>query len=410
MMVQRAACLVIAAAYAFDTLPGQELTTEEAMRLVGDRKAWRAIFSDNYPELVAEGFAWPEGPTWIEEEKALIFSDTITGKLHRFRDGAVSVLRTSAGGCAVDEDDITVTRLRDAMQPLAAAASGPTDEFTDQYEATKAAVLQALRDQAAADARGAQACDAEQLEPGSNGMAIVGDKIAVCQHGARRLAFLDLATMNEELIVDKHGRARLNGPNDVVATPDALYFTDPYYALLEKGRPADAAYADDKSALGFAGIYRYDLRTKDLEVLESSLARPNGIGIVNKTHLVVSDCCQGHAADCPAGEARWLVWPFRGDGYLRRGAQVKIVHRDFVKKGCSDGLAFHEASQTLVASCPGGVCLVDLDAGEVVAKMHLGRSVSNVAFGGGYAWITADKSLWRVALREERRDRRRREL
>ena len=62
MMVQRA-CLVIAAAHAFDTLPGQELTTEEAMRLVGDRKAWRAIFGNNEPELVAEGFAWPEGPT-----------------------------------------------------------------------------------------------------------------------------------------------------------------------------------------------------------------------------------------------------------------------------------------------------------------------------------------------------------
>ena len=95
---------------------------------------------------------------------------------------------------------------------------------------------------------------------------------------------------------------------------------------------------------------------------------------------------------------------------MRRGSVRRIVHRDFVKKGCSDGLAFHDASQTLVASCPGGICLVDLDEGEVVAKMHLGRSVSNVAFGGGYAWITADKSLWRVALREERRDRRRREL
>ena len=359
MMVARAACLVMAAASAFDTLPGQELTTEEAMRLVGDRKAWRAIFSDNYPELVAEGFQWPEGPTWLEEDKSLIFSDTITGKLHQYKDGAITLLKEHAGGCAVD------------------VAGG---------------------------------CDDEQLEPGSNGMAIVGDKIAVCQHGARRLAFLDLASMKEELIVNKHGRARLNGPNDVAATPDALYFTDPYYALLEKGRPQDASYADDKSELGFAGVYRYDLGTKDLELLDSSLARPNGIGIVNKTHLVVSDCCQGHAADCPAGEARWLVWPFRGDGYLRRGAQVKIVHRDFVKKGCSDGLAFHEASQTLVASCPGGVCLVDLDEGEVVAKMHLGRSVSNVAFGGGYAWITADKSLWRVALREERRDRRRREL
>ena len=116
-------------------------------------------------------------------------------------------------------------------------------------------------------------------------MARVGDRIAVCQHGSRRLAFLDLASMKEELIVNKHGRARLNGPNDVVATPDALYFTDPYYALLEKGRPADAQYADDKSELGFAGVYRYDLGTKDLEMLDSSLMRPNGIGIVNGSRL-----------------------------------------------------------------------------------------------------------------------------
>ena len=72
------------------------------MRFVGDRKAWRAIFSDNYPELVAEGFAWPEGPTWLEEEKALIFSDTITGKLHIWKDGAVTLLKEHAGGCAVD--------------------------------------------------------------------------------------------------------------------------------------------------------------------------------------------------------------------------------------------------------------------------------------------------------------------
>ena len=122
--------------------------------------------------------------------------------------------------------------------------------------------------------------------------------------------------------------------NDVVATPDALYFTDPYYALLEKRRPADAAYVDDKSELGFAGVYRYDLRTKDLELLESSLMRPNGIGIVNGSHLVVSDCCQGHSTECPAGEARWLVWPFRGDGYLNRGSVRRIVHRDFVKRGC----------------------------------------------------------------------------
>ena len=326
------------------------------MRLVGDRKAWRAIFSDNYPELVAEGFAWPEGPTWIEEEKALIFSDTITGKLHQYKDGAITLLKEHAGGCAVDVDG---------------------------------------------------GCDSQQLEPGSNGMARVGDRIAVCQHGARRLAFLDLATMKEELIVNTHGRASLNGPNDVVATPDALYFTDPYYALPRSAGRRTLNTPDDKSELGFAGVYRYDLGTKDLELLESSLMRPNGIGIVNGSHLVVG-LLPGHSTDCPVGEARWHVWPFRGDGYLRRGAQVKIVHRDFVKKGCSDGLAFHEGLADAGGVVPRRVFASwILDEGEVVAKMHLGRSVSNVAFGGGYAWITADKSLWRVELREERRDRRR---
>lgn len=367
-MVHRAcwlAALVIAATQAFDALPGQALTTEEQTRLVGDRTAWDAIFVDDLPELVAEGFAWPEGPLWIEEDGALLFSDTITGKLHCFRDGTVDVLREHAGGCAVDVEG---------------------------------------------------GCDPEQLEPGSNGLALVGKRLVVCQHGARRLVFLDLETGTAEVIVDrarrKRGtsRGRLNGPNDVVASEDGatLYFTDPYYALLEKTRPADGRYADAKSELGSAGIYRYDVRKKDLELLDDTLSRPNGLAIVNGSHLVVSDCCQGHSRACPAGEARWAVWPFREDGYLsKRKEKRTIVHRDFVKKGCADGLAFHEPSQTLVASCPGGVCLVDLDAGDVVAKLHLGRSVSNVAFGGGYAWITADKSLWRARLREDRVERRR---
>ena len=136
------------------------------------------------------------------------------GKLHIWKDGAVTLLKEHAGGCAVGIDG---------------------------------------------------GCDTEQLEPGSNGMARVGERIAVCQHGARRLAFLDLASMKEELIVERHGRARLNGPNDVVATPDALYFTDPYYALLEKSRRRHAGRSyigtDDEgpgAAREFAGAnYRY---------------------------------------------------------------------------------------------------------------------------------------------------------
>ena len=80
--------------------------------------------------------------------------------------------------------------------------------------------------------------------------------------------------MKEELIVNKHGRARLNGPNDVVATPDALCFTDPYYALLEKRRPADAQ-TRTTSPSSARGLW-HDLRTRHLEPLDSSPPRPNG--------------------------------------------------------------------------------------------------------------------------------------
>ena len=90
---------------------------------------------------------------------------------------------------------------------------------------------------------------------------------------------------------------------------------------------------------------------------------------------MVSECCQGHSDSCPAGEARWVVFRFAKYGKLREDVEpVRVAHSDHVTTGCADGLAFHEATQTLVASCPGGVCLVDLDAGEVRAKMRSRRA------------------------------------
>ena len=60
-------------------------------------------------------------------------------------------------------------------------------------------------------------CDPEQAEPGSNGMAFVRNGlVALCQHGARRLALLNLTTKKTSLVVSEFKGRRLNGPNDVV--------------------------------------------------------------------------------------------------------------------------------------------------------------------------------------------------
>ncbi|KAH8069633.1 hypothetical protein JL720_11937 [Aureococcus anophagefferens] len=121
--------------------------------------------------------------------------------------------------------------------------------------------------------------------------------------------------------------------------------------------------------------------------------------------LVVSDCCQGATPTCPAGEARWNVYDLSRD--LWRATFVRrIEHADDVKEGCADGFVYHAWFHVLLASCPGGLCVVGLDEGAVIAKLRFGGSVANVELGGGYAWITGNGGLYRIKLNDEARGRR----
>ena len=65
---------------------------------------------------------------------------------------------------------------------------------------------------------------------------------------------------------------------------------------------------------------------------------------------------------CPAGEARWNVYDLSRD--LWRATFVRrIDHADDVKEGCADGFVYHAWFHVLLASCPGGLCVVGLDEG-----------------------------------------------
>jgi hypothetical protein len=72
------------------------------------------------------------------------------------------------------------------------------------------------------------------------------------------------------------------------------------------------------------------------------------------------------------------------------------VEQPYTEAGCADGFeVFHTG--LLVASCPGGVCLVDITRkNSVLARLNLGLRTSNVAFGGGYVWITGQERVWRM--------------
>jgi gluconolactonase len=68
-------------------------------------------------------------------------------------------------------------------------------------------------------------------------------------------------------LVDRYKGKKLNTPNDVIFGPDgALYFTDPTLDFVK----------DEKSELGFEGVYRLDA-AGNLKLLTKELPQPNGL-------------------------------------------------------------------------------------------------------------------------------------
>ncbi|KAH8050175.1 gluconolactonase [Aureococcus anophagefferens] len=359
------------------------------MELVGDEAKWDAIFASREAKLVASGFQWPEGPRWTKS-KGLLFSDTISGKISwpgfqwpegpRWTKSKGLLFSDTISGKMYRWDEATKT----AVVFLDDAGGCPKANLVEGYE-----------------------CAAGQAEPGPNGLSREypyvkkrkpSHNIAVCQHGARRLAQMDLNSREmTELVAYVDGK-RLNGPNDAARAHDFI-FTDPYYALLEQDRFYDHVYTEEKSELGFAGVWRHDAFVNVTRALVDDLERPNGLALIPRgDQLVVSDCCQGATPTCPAGEARWNVYDLSRD--LWRATFVRrIDHADDVKEGCADGFVYHAWFHVLLASCPGGLCVVGLDEGAVVAKLRWG-SVANVELGGGRG--SRQRRPHRIKLNDEK--------
>lgn len=303
-----------------------------------------------------------------------------------------------------------------------------------------------------------------KAEPGSNGLALFGNSlpIIVCQHGARRLAVFDPQSKQRYALVttthqhfthkqnqektEQNKRLKLNGPNDVLLRQEEdgshyVYFTDPVYAWLEKDRFEDLPYLDERvknDGPGFCGVYRaritttnnnettnYKVEEGDLELITSTMQRPNGIGFLQGTNtLVVSDCCQGnHLQDCHQGISRWNFFEqTTTDKTSGGGISWKLVRTivDQVdsssSQGCADGFETilveskkNGKDHFLIASCAGGLCIVDVEREEVVARLwttigsqnEKSCKVSNVALGGNSIYITGNCGILKMALRSK---------
>ena len=167
-------------------------------------------------EKLASGFAWSEGPVWLPNEKAVLFSDIPNNRVMRWKDGeGLSIYLRPAG-----------------------------------YTGKKA--------------RGG--------ETGSNGLLLdPAGNLVLCQHGDRRVSRLR-KDWSFEPLATHYGGKRLNSPNDAIFHSNGdLYFTDPPYGLEKR-------MDDPAKELDFQGVYRLPKGASDPILLTKDVTRPNGIG------------------------------------------------------------------------------------------------------------------------------------
>jgi gluconolactonase len=214
--------LVLATACTFSGKKTESIIYSESYETVGsvdriDQLINTLIPEDAKIEILASGFDWSEGPLWLEDQEALIFSDVPANIIYRWS----------------EQDSLSVF-----LEP-----SGYFGERKDKRE------------------------------PGSNGLALDLDgNLLLCQHGMRQVGRLKNSLQDpypayETLAFEWNGK-KMNSPNDLVVHSDgSIFFTDPPYGLDEW----------DEKELDFQGVYR--LKNGELTLEIDSLSRPNGVAL-----------------------------------------------------------------------------------------------------------------------------------
>lgn len=214
--------LLFANACTFSSKKAETIIPERKYQVTGsieriDPALNSLISEDAEIEILASGFDWSEGPIWIEDQQALLFSDVPENKIYRWS----------------EKDSLSIF-----LEP-----SGYLGERMDKHE------------------------------PGSNGLTLDHEgNLLLCQHGERQLGRLKGSLQDPnpqfEILASGWEGKKFNSPNDlVVHSNGGIFFTDPPYGLDEW----------DKKELDFQGVYR--LLDGELTLQIDSLYRPNGVAL-----------------------------------------------------------------------------------------------------------------------------------
>ena len=289
-------------------------------------------------EKLADGFAFTEGPVWVDahnpaiapdlDEGFLLFSDPNNNTIYRMTpDGDVQVYLTK---------------------------SGFSDENIGEYG-----------------------------QPGSNGLTIDSQgRLTICQHGNRRLIRIEkngLTTVLADTFNGKH----LNSPNDLVYRSDgALFFTDPPFGLPKFGD-------DPRREQPHCGIY--SIRNGKVQLVSTDFTGPNGLAFSpDEKTLYVGNW----------DEKRAVVfrYPVNADATLGKGE----LFYDLTTEGAQDaidGIKVDRAGNVFVSG-PRGLWIFSPE-GKHLGTLRGPEHPHNMAWGDAdrqSLYLTAQTGIYRVRL------------
>ncbi len=326
---------------------------------VRDSRLAEIIALDAQMEPLATGFQFLEGPVWLPDDGALVFSDIPGDTMYWWHTAAPKAVehperraaarsRRVRSGLSSTIASFDSTPLRSGCLP----SSGVTVFRQPSHKANGNTL----------DRQG---------------------RLLTCEHATSRVVRQE-PDGSLTVLASHYNGLELNSPNDIVVRSDgAVYFSDPNF-----GRRPTRYGAPRPQQLPFQAVFRLDPATGALTPVADDFDQPNGLCFsLDETRLFVNDSPRGHIR----------VFDVLPDGSLRGGEVWAEVRGE--GPGVPDGMKL-DAAGNLYCAGPGGIHIFDPRA-ACLGVIRTPEQAANFCWGGADGrdlFICASTTLWRVRV------------